>query len=98
LFYEREATRSTLYTYGTYQQGKYDEGERGLARHGYAVDAPFIDTPRQTRTYYGRRFGIKSSHRLSERSILRTTTQNPAVQFLYVLLSFLLQNVGRDLH
>ena len=80
----------------TYQQGKYDE-ER-VARHGYAVDAPFIDTPRQARTYYSRRFGIESSYRLSERSIATTTTQNPAVRFLYVLLSFLLQNAWRYLH
>jgi hypothetical protein len=28
----------------TYQQGRYNE--HGVARHGYAVDAPFIDTPR----------------------------------------------------
>ena len=80
----------------TYQQGKYDE--EGVARHGYAVDAPFIDTPRQARTYYSRRFGIESSYRLSERSIANTTTQNPAVRFLYVLLSFLLQNAWRYLH
>ena len=80
----------------TYQQGRYDE--EGVARHGYAVDAPFIDTPRQARTYYSRRFGIESSYRLSERSIATTTTQNPAVRFLYVLISFLLQNAWRYLH
>ena len=80
----------------TYQQGRYDE--EGVARHGYAVDAPFIDTPRQARTHYSRRFGIESSYRLSERSIATTTTQNPAVRFLYVLISFLLQNAWRYLH
>ena len=80
----------------TYQQGKY--GEERVARHGYAVDAPFIDTPRQARTYYSRRFGIESSYRLSERSIATTTTQNPTVRFLYVLISFLLQNAWRYLH
>jgi len=80
----------------TYQQGKYDE--EGVARHGYAVDAPFIETPRQARKHYGRRFGIESTYRLSERSIANTTTQNPAVRFLYVLISFLLQNAWRYLH
>src|SRR6056297_1668246 len=80
----------------TYQQGKYDE--EGVARHGYAVDAPFIATPRQARKYYSRRFGIESTYRLSERSIAMTTTQNPAVRFLYVLISFLLQNAWRYLH
>ena len=52
----------------TYQQGKYDE--EGVARHGYAVDAPFINTPRRSRIHYSRRFGIESSYRLAERSIL----------------------------
>ncbi|GAA0449682.1 ISH3 family transposase [Halococcus dombrowskii] len=80
----------------TYQQGKYDE--EGVARHGYAVDAPFIETPRQARKHYSRRFGIESTYRLSERSIAMTTTQNPAVRFLYVLISFLLQNAWRYLH
>ena len=31
----------------TYQNGRYDE--HGVARHGYAADAPFIDTPRDAR-------------------------------------------------
>jgi hypothetical protein len=80
----------------TYQQGRYDE--EGVARHGYAVDAPFIETPRQARKHYSRRFGIESTYRLSERSVANTTTQNPAVRFLYVLISFLLQNAWRYLH
>ena len=78
-----------------YQQGKYDE--KGVACHGYAVDAPFIETPHQARKHYSRRFGIELTYRLSERSIANTTTQNPAVRFLYVLISSLLQNVWRYL-
>jgi hypothetical protein len=31
-------------------------------------------------------------------SVAHTTTQNPAVRFLYVLISFLLQNAWRYLH
>lgn len=61
-----------------------------MTRHGYAVD-----TPRQARKYYSRRFGIESTYRLSERSIANTTTQNPTVRFLYMLISFLLQNTWR---
>ncbi len=76
----------------TYQQGKYDE--EGAACHGYAVDAPLIATPRQTWKYYSRRFRIELTYRLSERSIAMTTTQNPAMRFLYVLISFLSQNTG----
>jgi len=62
----------------TYQNGRYDE--HGVARHGYAADAPFIDTPREARYHYAKRFGIKASYRLSEQSIVTTTTQNPVVR------------------
>jgi len=40
----------------TYLNGKYDEN--GVARHGYAADAPFIDSPRDARYHYSKRFGI----------------------------------------
>ena len=42
------------------QQGRYDEHE--VARHGYAADAPFIETPRDAREHYRKRFGIESSY------------------------------------
>ena len=80
----------------TYLNGRYDE--HGVARHGYAADAPFIDTPRQARDHYAKRFGIEASYRLSEQSIATTTTQNPVIRFLYVVVSLLLQNVWRYLH
>jgi len=80
----------------TYQNGRYDE--HGVARHGYAADAPFIDTPRDARYHYAKRFGIEASYRLSEQSIATTTTQNPVVRLLYVVVSLLLQNVWRYLH
>ncbi|MDQ2056448.1 ISH3 family transposase [Halobellus sp. H-GB7] len=80
----------------TYQNGRYDE--HGVARHGYAADAPFIDTPREARDHYAKRFGIEASYRLSEQSIATTTTQNPVVRLLYVVVSLLLQNVWRYLH
>ena len=38
----------SVYIDCTYQNGRYDE--HGVARHGYAADAPFIDTPRQARS------------------------------------------------
>jgi IS4 transposase len=80
----------------TYQNGQYDE--HGVARHGYAADAPFIDTPRDARYHYAKRFGIEASYRLSEQSIATTSTQNPVVRLLYVVVSLLLQNVWRFLH
>src|SRR6056297_4346339 len=80
----------------TYQNGRYDE--HGVARHGYAADAPFINSPRDARYHYAKRFGIEASYRLSEESIATTTTQNPVVWLLYVVVSLLLQNVWRYLH
>ena len=80
----------------TYQNGRYDE--HGVARHGYAADAPFIDSPCDARYHYAKRFGIESTYRLSEQSIATTTTQNPVVRLLYVVVSLLLQNVWRYLH
>jgi len=32
----------------------------GVARHGYAADVPFIDSPRDARYHYSKRFGIES--------------------------------------
>ena len=80
----------------TYLNGKYDE--HGVARHGYAADAPFIKTPRDARYHYAKRFGIESSYRLSEQAIATTTTRDATVRLLYVVVSLLLQNVWRYLH
>ena len=68
-----------------------------MARHGYAVDAPFIDTPRQARNHYAKRFGIESSHRLSEKTTISTTTQDSARRLLFVVISLLFQDVWRYL-
>ncbi|QLH81967.1 ISH3 family transposase [Halosimplex pelagicum] len=80
----------------TYLNGKYDD--HGVARHGYAADAPFIETPRDARYHYSKRFGIESSYRLSEQAIATTTTRNATVRLLYVVVSLLLQNAWRYLH
>jgi hypothetical protein len=85
-----------IYIDCTYQQGKYDE--HGVARHGYAVDAPFIDSPRQARHYYSKRFGIESTYRLLEKTMISTSTQDPVRRLLFVVLSLLFQNVWRYLH
>jgi len=55
-----------------------------VARHGYAADAPFIDSPRDARYHYSKRFGIESSYRLFEQAIATTTTRDPTVRLLYV--------------
>ena len=56
------------------QQGRYDE--HGVARHGYAADAPFIDAPRDTRDHYSRRLGIESSYRLANQSLVLTSSRD----------------------
>jgi hypothetical protein len=80
----------------TYKNGKYDE--HGVARHGYAADAPFIDTPQQARYHYSKRFGIEATYRLSESTLISTTTTDPTRRLLFVVISLLLQNVWRFLH
>ena len=59
------------------------------------TDAPFIDSPRDARYHHAKRFGIDTSYRLSKQSIATTSTQNPVVRLLYVVVSLLLQNVWR---
>jgi len=74
----------------------YDE--EGVARHGYAADAPFIDTPRQARRHYSKRFGIEATYRLSESSLISTTVTDQPRRLLFVVISLLVQNVWRYLH
>jgi len=80
----------------TYRMGRYDD--HGVARHGYAVDAPFIDTPRQARRHYSKRFGIEATYRLSESSLISTTVTDQTRRLLFVVISLLVQNVWRYLH
>jgi len=46
-----------------------------MARHGYAADAPFSETPRDARYRYAKRFSIEASYNLSEQSIATTSAQ-----------------------
>jgi IS4 transposase len=64
-----------------------------VARHGYAADAPFVNTSRQARYHYSKRFGIESTYRLGEQTTASTTSQNAGTRLLFVLISLLLQNV-----
>jgi len=79
-----------------YQQGRYDE--HGVARHGYAADAPFIETPRDARQHYRKRFGIESSYRLAKQSLALTSSRDAGLRLLLFVVSLLLQNVWRYLH
>jgi hypothetical protein len=79
-----------------YHQGRYDE--HGVARHGYAVDAPFIDTPRDARDHYSKRFGIESSYRLAKQSLAFTSSQGAGLRLVMFVVSLLLQNSWWYLH
>jgi len=76
--------------------GRYDD--LGVASHGYAADAPFIDTLRQTRRHYSKRFGIEATYQLSESSLIFTIVTDQTRRLLFVVISLLLQNVRRYLH
>ena len=79
-----------------YQRGRYDEN--GVARHGYAADAPFIDTPRDARHHYSKRFGIESSYRLAKQSLAMTSSRDAGLRLLLFVVSLVLQNSWRYLH
>ena len=69
-----------------------------MARHGYAADAPFIDTPRDAREHYSKRFGIESSYRLANQSLAFTSSQDAGLRLVMFVVSLLLQNSWRYLH
>ena len=73
-----------------YQQERYDEN--GMARQGYAADAPFIDTPRDARHHYSKRFGIESSYRLAKQSLALTNFRDAGLKLLLFVVSLVLQN------
>jgi IS4 transposase len=79
----------------TYLNGRDDE--HGVARHGYAADAPFIETPRDARYYYST-FRYRVAYHLSEQAIATATTRDATVRLLYVVVSLLLQNAWRYRH
>jgi IS4 transposase len=69
-----------------------------VARHGYAADAPFIDTPRDARHHYSKRFGIESSYRLAKQSLALTSSRDAGLRLLLFVVSLVLQNSWRYLH
>jgi hypothetical protein len=79
-----------------YQQGRYDE--HGVARQRRSRDAPFIDTPRDAREPYSKRFGIESSYRLANQSLALTSSRDAGLRLLLFVVSLVLQNVWRYLH
>jgi len=66
--------RLPVYIDCVYQQGRYDE--HGVARQRRSRDAPVIETPRDAREHYRKRFGIESSYRLAKQSLALTNSRD----------------------
>lgn len=69
-----------------------------MARQRRSRDAPLIDTPRQARRHYSKRFGTEATYRLSESSLISTTVTDQMRRLLFVVIGLLVQNVWRYLH
>ena len=67
-------------------------------RVGFAADAPFIETPRDARQHYRKRFSIESSYRLAKQSLALTGSRDVGFRLLLFVVSLLLQNIWRYLH
>ena len=75
----------------------YAMGRRG--KHGIDVlyfavlGQPWTGRPRALANIYGRRFGIESSYRLMSALRIRTTSHDPKLRLLFVMLAFALVNL-----
>jgi hypothetical protein len=75
----------------SYQQGK--RSKHGLLVRAYAACDQADRTPKQVEALYRKRSAIETSFRTMREARARTTTRDPAVRLLFVLVSFLLRNL-----
>jgi len=73
-----------------YLKGK--TGKKGKISLGYVVSR-LSWTPERVHQVYKSRFGIESSYRMRNRVRPFTTSKNPTLRFLFVIVSFLMENV-----
>lgn len=73
-----------------YLKGK--TGKKGKISLGYVV-SKLSWTPEKVHQVYKSRFGIESSYRIRNRVKSFTTSKNPTLRFLFVIISFLMENV-----
>jgi IS4 transposase len=66
-----------------------------VARQRRSRDAPFLETPRDAREHYSKRFGIESSYRLAKQSLAFTSSQDAGLRLVMFVVSLLLQNSCR---
>jgi len=75
----------------SYQQG--NRNKHGLLVRAY-VACDLIDrTPKEVETLYRKRSAIETAFRTMREARARTSTTDPAVRLLFVLVSFLLRNL-----
>jgi len=73
-----------------YQKGK--GGKHGGVNLGYVVNR-INWSPVRISQVYRSRFSIETSYRMRNLAKPRTTSRNPAIRYLYALISFLMKNV-----
>ncbi|SRR5690554_956922 len=85
-----------LYVLRTYWKGRY--GKQGVEVHFFTVlGPPWRDSFYRLGQKFRSRFGIESSYRLMNQVRARTSSQDPKLRLLYVVLAFLLINLWRTL-
>lgn len=85
-----------LYVVRTYLKGRY--GKHGVEVHFFTVlGPPWLSSFYRLAQKFRTRFGIESSYRLMNQVRARTSSQDPKLRFLYVVLAFLLINLWRTL-
>lgn len=85
-----------LYVVRTYLKGRY--GKHGVEVHLFTVLGPQWNASYYRLTEKFRsRFGIESSYRLMNQVRARTSSPDPKLRLLYVVLAFLLLNLWRTL-
>src|SRR5690606_21879312 len=83
-----------LHVVRTYLKGRYSK--RGVEVHFFTVlGPPWRDTPNRLGKKFRSRFGIESSYRMMNQVRARTSSNDPKLRLLYVVLAFLLINIWR---
>ena len=75
----------------SYQQGK--RRKQGLLVRAYAACNQPDRTSKQIETFYRKRSAIETSFRMFREARATTTTQDPTVRLVFVLVGFLLRNL-----
>ena len=75
----------------SYQQG--NRGKHGLLVRAYVACDLTDRTPKEVEAFYQKRSAIETAFRTMREARARTSTTDPAVRLLFILVSFLLRNL-----